>query len=328
MKGGSHGKPSLSTKVKPTGFLGRTFRSFIDFLVKYKYLNILVLPGLLYFLVFKYFPMYGVIIAFKNYRGIGGFWGIFASDWVGLDNFARFFNSIYFGRLLGNTLLISIYRLIFSFPAPIILALLINELRNVFFKRFVQTVTYMPHFLSWVVVSGLMIVLLSPTSGPVNMLMQQLGMEPVAFISDARYFRAVLVVSEIWKSVGWGTIIYLAAISGIDVAMYEAATLDGATRLQKIWHITLPSIKEIIAILFILAVGKILNENFEQIFNLYNPSVYEVSDVFETYVYRQGILQAQYSYSAAVELFKSVISLIMVTASNAVAKKLGAEGLW
>lgn len=328
MKGAGNGKTAIAANTKPVGFLGKAFRGFVDFLVKYKYLNILVLPGLLYFIIFKYFPMYGVIIAFKNYRGIGGFWGIFASEWVGLDNFQRFFESIYFGRLLKNTILISTYRLIFSFPAPIILALLINEIKNIFFKRFVQTVTYMPHFLSWVVVSGLMIVLLSPTSGAINMLLQKLGMDSVAFLSDSRYFRGVLVVSEIWKSVGWGTIIYLAAITGIDVAMYEAATLDGANKLQKIWHITLPSIKEIVAIMFILAVGKILNENFEQIFNLYSPSVYEVSDVFETYVYRQGILQAQYSYSAAVELFKSVISLIMVTASNWVAKRLGAEGLW
>lgn len=301
---------------------------FLNFLVKYRYLHLLMLPGLIYFILFKYVPMYGVIMAFTNFDGSGGFWGILNSEWVGFDNFNRFFSSIYFGRLLRNTVLISVYRLIFSFPAPIIMAILINEIRCNVFKRAVQTITYMPHFLSWVVVSGMLIVLLSPTNGPVNSLLESFGVEPIFFVSDTRYFRSLLVVSEIWKSVGWGTIIYLAAITGIDTEIYEAATIDGASRFQKIWSITLPSLKEIIAIMFILAVGKILNENFEQIFNLYNPTVYEVADVFETYVYRQGILNAQYSYTAAVGLFKSVVSLVLVLISNFVAKRLGAQGLW
>jgi len=328
MKEGMETSSVSATGMKALQYPGRLGKGIIEFLVKYKYLNILAFPCVIYFVIFKYLPMYGVIIAFKDYNGTGGFWGIISSEWIGFVNFERFFSSIYFKRLMLNTVLISTYRLIFSFPAPIILAVLINEIKNIYFKRTVQTITYMPHFLSWVVVSGLIIVLLSPVTGPVNMVIEKLGMEPIFFVSDTKYFRSLLVASEIWKSVGWGTIIYLAAITGINTEIYEAATIDGASRWQKVWNITLPSLKEIIAILFILAVGKILDENFEQIFNLYNPSVYEVSDVFETYVYRQGILQAQYSYSAAVGLFKSFVSLFLVIISNKVAKKLGAEGLW
>lgn len=299
-----------------------------NFFYKYRYLHLMMLPCILFFLIFKYIPMYGLIIAFKDYDAVGGFWGILSAPWVGLENFRRFFSSIYFGRLLRNTLLISIYRLIFSFPAPIIMAILINEIRNTKFKRAVQTITYMPHFLSWVIVSGLLIVLLSPTSGPVAELYRQLGMEPVTFLSDTRYFRSLLVMSEVWKSVGWGTIIYLAAITGIDQEIYEAATVDGASRIQKIFKITLPQMSDIISIMLILAVGKILDENFEQVFNMYSPAVYEVADVFETYVYRTGILNAQYSYSAAVGVFKSVVSLILVLVSNKIAQMLGNEGIW
>jgi putative aldouronate transport system permease protein len=302
--------------------------TFVEFLVKYKYLNLLALPCVLYFVLFKYVPMYGLIIAFENYKGTGGFIGMFTADWVGFLQFKRFFTSIYFGRLLRNTLLISTYRLIFSFPAPIILAILINEVNNLTFKKIVQTITYMPHFLSWVVVAGLIIVLLSPSYGPICAIMTFLGLDPIYFVSDSRFFRSLIVLSEIWKSVGWGTIVYLAAITGIDQEIYEAATIDGASRWQKIVYITVPSIREIIAILFILQVGRILNENFEQSFNLYNPSVYDVSDVFETYVYRAGIMETQYSYSAAVGLFKSVVSLVLVVMSNFVAKLLGSEGLW
>jgi putative aldouronate transport system permease protein len=300
-----------------------------NFFVKYRYLHLMALPCAAYFIVFKYLPMYGVIIAFKNYEPVDGFWGIITAPWAGFANFKRFFSSIYFGRLLRNTLLISAYRLVFSFPAPIIMAVLINEINGRRFKRIVQTITYMPHFLSWVIVAGLMTVLLSPTSGPAAMIFKNLGMRPVTFLSDPRFFRSLIVISEIWKSVGFGTIIYLAAITGIDQEIYEAATIDGATRLQKIFRITLPQLlASIISIMFILAVGRILDENFEQIFNLYNPSVYEAGDVFETYVYRTGIVSAQYSYSAAVGVLKSAVSLILVYVSNKAAHFLGNEGLW
>lgn len=299
----------------------------MEFFVKYKWLHLMAIPGILYFLIFKYLPMGGLVIAFKNYKGVGGIAGIFTAEWVGFAQFERFFSSIYFTRLMRNTLLISVYRLVFSFPCPILLAVLINEITSTKFKRTVQTISYMPHFLSWVVVAGLLATLLS-TSGPINEALAALGLEKIYFLSDTRYFRSVLVVSEIWKGIGWGSIVYLAAITGIDPQIYEAASIDGANRWQRILHITIPSIKETIAIMLILQVGKILNENFEQIFNLYNPSVYEVADVFETYVYRIGLVNQQYSYSAAVGLFKSVISLILVVTTNRAAKRMGNEGLW
>lgn len=319
----------VANTTKQTIVKNKTFKKkAFEFWTKYKYLHILALPCVLYFIVFKYLPMYGIIIAFKDYSGSGGFWGIIDSEWVGLLQFRRFFNSVYFYRLTRNTLLISGYRLIFGFPMPILLALLLNEIRNIHFKKTVQTITYMPHFLSWVVVAGLVTTFLSPTSGPLNILLKQFGIEPIYFLGEKKYFRSILVISSIWKEIGWSSIIYLAAIAGIDPTLYEAATMDGARKWQKIWHITLPSIKEIIVIFLILAVGRILDENFEQILNLYNELVYEVADVYETYVYRQGLVEGLFAYSAAVNLFKAVISLIMVYGTNKIAKRIGAEGLW
>lgn len=298
-----------------------------NFFVRYKWLNILAIPGVIYFIVFKYLPMLGIYMAFTNYRGVGGVLGIFTAPFVGLQQFEQFFTSIYFTRLLRNTLLISLYRLIFAFPCPIILAVLINEINSTRFKKTVQTISYLPHFLSWVVVAGLVSTLLS-TSGPVNAIIKALGGSPILFLSDARYFRSILIISDIWKNIGWGSIVYLAAITSISPEIYEAAELDGASRLQRAIHITLPSIRSIIAVMLILQVGKVLNEGFEQIFNMYNPSVYEVGDVFETYVYRIGLVNNQYSYSSAVGLFKSVISLLLVVTTNRLAKRLGNEGLW
>jgi putative aldouronate transport system permease protein len=315
-------------KIKRRKLPNANSNSILKFLIKYRYINLMALPCVLYFIIFKYLPMYGIIIAFKNYEGTGGFWGIISSPWVGVRYFKMFFGSIYFWRLLGNTVILSFYKLIFAFPAPIILALLINEIKNIHFKRAVQTITYMPYFLSWVVVTGLIMQILSPTSGPVNALLVQMGKEPVSFLSDSNLLRSILVGSEIWKGVGWGSIIYLAAITGIDQEQYEAATIDGATKLQKMRYITLPGISEIIAIMLILQIGHILDGNFEQIFNLYSPAVYDVTDIFDTYVYRQGIQESKFSYSAAVGLFKSVVALVLVLLSNKAAKKLGSEGLW
>jgi len=211
---------------------------------------------------------------------------------------------------------------------PIILAILINEVVSVRFKRAVQTITYMPFFLSWVVVSGMIIVLLSPTSGPVAAISQELGLQPTAILSDRRFFRSILVISDIWRSIGFGSIIYLAAITGIDQEIYEAATVDGATRIQKIFRITLPQLGFVISIMLILSLGRILNENFEQIINLYSPAVYEVADVFETYVFRTGVLGRQHSMAAAVGLFQSTVSLVMILFCNRAARMLGYEGLW
>ena len=308
--------------------LKRFRKSAYRFVYKYRYLHLLALPGLVYMLIFQYLPMYGIIIAFKNYRGASGFWGILQAPWVGLQNFRMFFESVYFGRLLFNTLFLSITRLLTAFPLTILFALLLNEIPGFRFKKTVQTISYLPHFLSWVVISGLLIILLSPETGPVNALIKLLGGDPVFFLARPSWFRFVLVASGIWQSLGWSSIVYLAAISGIPQEQYESAELDGASRLQKMRYITLPGISEIVAIMLILAVGRILNENFEQIFNLYSPVVYESADVFETYVYRAGITETRFSYSAAVGLFKSVVSLVMVVAANATAKKLGSSALW
>lgn len=298
------------------------------FLTKYKFFHLLALPGILYYLLFHYVPVYGIIIAFKDYSGMGGIQGIFDSPWVGFRHFTSLFSSEYFWRLLTNTIVISVYRLIWGFPAPIILALLLNEVANERFKRTVQTITYLPHFISWVIIAGLATMLLSPTTGPVNALIKAFGMESINFLADENYFRSVLVVSSIWKEVGWGSIVYLAAISGIPQEQYESAYIEGANRWQRIIYVTLPSITFIIVIFLILRMGKIINENFEQIFNMYNPSVYSVSDVFETFVYRRGIIQADFSYATAVGLFKSVTSLVLVFITNKIAKMLGQEGLW
>ncbi len=300
-----------------------------SFFTDYFWLHLMILPGLVFFLLFKYVPMYGIIIAFKNYKGAGGgYAGIASAPWVGLKNFEVFFNSIYCSRVFGNTLYISLLRLIFSFPAPILLALLINEIRFNWFKRTVQTVTYMPYFLSWVVVAGLLNTLLSPDMGAVNVIIRMFGGTPVYFLSSTAWFRPILILSEIWKSIGYGSIVYLAAITGIDQEQYEAARVDGATKMQQIFHITLPAISEIIAIMLILQIGKMFDDNFDQIYNLYSPSVYEVSDVFETYVYRNGIQSSKFSYSAAVGLVKSVLALMMILFSNRVSKRLGTEGLF
>lgn len=297
------------------------------FFVKYRFFHFLVLPGIVYFLVFHYLPLVGSIIAFKDYNGMGGVAGLFNAPWVGFKYFDQLFQSYYFWRLLRNTLIISSLKLIFAFPAPIFLALLLNEIRMLRFRKVVQTVSYLPHFLSWVVIAGLVQLIVAPY-GPLNALLQDIGLRKVNLLADARYFRGVLVVSSIWQGIGWGSIVYLAAISTVPEEQYEAAILEGATRFQRTWFVTLPSIRFVVVIFLILAVGRIIDEDFEQIFNLYNPAVYQVADVFETFVYRRGILQADFSYATAVGLFKSVTSLILVVVTNKVATLLGQEGLW
>ncbi|MGN0763072.1 MAG: ABC transporter permease [Aristaeellaceae bacterium] len=304
-------------------------RRFLHNVTHYRYLHLMVLPGLAFFLLFKYVPMYGIIIAFKNYKGAaGGFSAIMSAPWIGLKNFEIFFNSLYCERVFKNTIYLSILRLIFSFPAPILLALMINEIRANWFKRTVQTITYMPYFLSWVVVAGLLNTLLSPDNGAINTMIKMAGGQPVYFLTSKQWFRPILIISEIWKNIGYGSIVYLAAITSIDQEQYEAARVDGANKFQQIIHITLPALSEIIAIMLILQIGKMFDDNFDQIFNLYSPSVYEVSDVFETYVYRNGIQQSKFSYSAAVGLVKSVLALAMIVFSNKASKKLGAQGLF
>lgn len=289
---------------------------------------LLMLPALIMLLIFNYIPMSGIIIAFKNVTPYGGLAGMLEAPWAGLDNFKRFFQSYYFTNLMGNTLSISIKRLLVTFPAPIIFALLLNELRSERYKKVVQTVSYMPHFISTVILSGLVVTLLTTNGGIVNRIIVAMGGESKFFIGDPKYFQGVIVGSNLWKELGWNTIIYLAAITGVDVAEHEAAVIDGANRFQRAIYITLPAISNIVVIMLILAVGKLLDAGFEQILLLYSPSVYSVGDIIDTYVYREGIQNLQYSYTTAVGLFKSVLSLILVGGTNWFSKKMGQDGLW
>ncbi|GIO43325.1 protein LplB [Paenibacillus apis] len=292
---------------------------------KNKYLFFMLIPILVWYGIFHYGPMYGVQLAFKEFSPVKGIWG---SDWVGLEHFRfLFYQSPDFARIFRNTILISLYNIVFGFPAPVILALMLNELRSKLFKRLAQSITYIPHFFSWVVLSGIIIVMLSPSEGPVNYIIKLFGGESIYFLTDTSYFRPTLVLTSIWKEIGWGTIIYLAALSGIDPTLYEAATIDGANRWKRIWHITIPSILPVVSIMFILSLGGILNAGFDQIFNLYSPAVYEVADVIDTYVYRAGIQQSQFGLTTAVGLFKNVIGITLVLGTNYVMKRMGQEGV-
>lgn len=292
---------------------------------KNKYLMLLLLPVLAYYAVFHYGPMYGVIIAFKDFYPARG---ILGSAWVGLEHFQRLFTGLYFLPVLKNTLLISFYKLIFGFPAPIILCLLLNEIRRAGFKKAVQSISYLPHFISWVVLAGIVIEVLSPSRGFFNYIIGLLGGEPIFFVADERWFRTVLVGSSIWREVGWQSIIYLAAVTGIDPELYDVADLDGAGRFRKIWNITLPSIAPIIVIMLIFASGSIINDDFDQIYNLLNTKVMAVGDVISTYTYREGLQQMNYSYATAVGLFKNTVALLLVTLTNLLARKLSGSSLW
>jgi len=295
---------------------------------KYRFYYLLALPGILYFIIFHYLPMLGVVIAFKDVSPFGGVQGVIDAPWVGLKHFDRFFNSFFFWDILENTLAISGLKILFGFPAPILFALMLNEVMRTRFKRFIQTVSYLPHFISWVVVTGLITALLATDGGVLTEFLNDATGQRWSFLNNPAQFRGVLVVSHIWKTIGWSSIIYLAAMTGIDQNLYEAAVIDGANRFQQALHITLPSIGFVIAILFIFEVGHILDAGFEQILLLYSPGVYSVADIVDTYVYREGLLGLRYSFAAAVGLFKSVISLILVVGANMLARRLGQPGLW
>ncbi|MBD2847436.1 sugar ABC transporter permease [Paenibacillus sp. IB182496] len=286
---------------------------------------LMLLPVLVYFAIFHYGPMYGVIIAFKDYKILEGTLG---SPWAGLDNFRELFGGYAFGTVLRNTLIINFYKLVFGFSAPIVLALLINEVSVGWFKKSVQTISYLPHFLSWVVLAGLVIEFLSPSRGAVNMALAWFGIDPIYFITEPGWFRAILVSTDIWQTVGFSAIIYLAAIAGINPEMYEAAEVDGISRVQKIWYITLPSMAPVIVIMLILNSGAIINDDFEQVFNLLNAKVMEVGDVLSTYTYTEGLLKMNYSYAAAVGLFKNVVALILVLTANYLASKFSDETIF
>jgi len=288
-------------------------------------LYVLLLLPIVLAIIFRYLPMYGVLIAFKDYR-----WGsgVLESPWNNFDHFKRFFSNPFFGRILFNTVYISLLRILFAFPAPIVLALLVNEVNSNAFKKTVQTVSYLPHFMSWVVLASIVTEFFSPTRGPVGYVYVLLGREPVNWLNSADMFRGLLIVTGVWKEVGWGAIIYLAALSSIDLSLYENAVVDGANRFQRVLHITLPALVPIMIILFILNLGNVLDAGFEQIFNLYSPLVYSVADVIDTYIYRAGILDQKYGFSAAIGLFKNVIGLLLIVGSNFIIRRFSEYGIW
>lgn len=294
-------------------------------------LQLMIIPALLFVALFQYLPMWGILMSFQDYNLIKGF---MASDWVGIKHFRMFFEAPEFWNIMRNTLVISLLKLAFSFPAPIVLALMLNELKYVAFKRTIQTVSYLPHFISWVIVSGLIFSLLAVDNGSVNGLLEKLGLieEPVNWMSIPKYFWGIVVVADIWKNIGFGAIIYLAAIAGVDPHLYEAADMDGAGRFRKMISITVPSIAPVIIILLILEVSKILNAGFEEILLLTNRGsnaiLRPVSEIIDTYVYRIGIENARYSYATAVGLFKAVLSVSLLVIANSIARRMGRSSLW
>ncbi|WP_372663438.1 ABC transporter permease [Cohnella sp.] len=300
--------------------------TFIRFLKQWD-IQLMVLPGLALIFVFSYIPMYGVLTAFKDFNIIRGFMD---SPWVGFKHFEMFYNSPDIKEVLRNTIVISLLKFGIGFPAPIILALMLNEVRHMFFKRLVQTVSYLPHFLSWVIVAGMVMSMLSTDNGSVNMLLEKMNLidEPINFLSLPEYFWSILISTGVWKEIGFASIVYLAAIAGVDPHLYEAAEMDGASKLKQIYLITLPSIMPVIAIFMILAIGNLLNAGFEDILLLAsNPILRDVSDVIDTYVYRVGIQNSRFSYATAIGLFKALISVGMLVLANWFARRSG-NSLW
>ncbi|ULL18227.1 sugar ABC transporter permease [Paenibacillus sp. H1-7] len=296
----------------------KLFRSHIE-------MYVLLIPGLIFLLLFKYTPMYGIVIAFQDFNI---FDGIAGSKWVGLEQFRKLMQSEEFVQVFTNTLLISVYKIVLLFPVPIVVALLLNEIRRMFFKRTVQTIIYLPHFLSWVIISGLFINILSPSGGLVNQFLAWLGMKEISFLLDNDYFRSVVVFTAGWKEVGWNAIIFIAAIAGIEQEQYEAASIDGAGRIKQMWYITLPGILPTIVLMFILRIGHLLDAGTEQILTMYNPVVYQTGDVIGTYVYRVGLGKMDYSFSTAVGLFNSVVGFLLIVFGNTFSKKLLHRSIW
>ncbi|NHN29247.1 ABC transporter permease [Paenibacillus agricola] len=290
-----------------------------------KYLLLLCVPGLLYFLIFKYLPMWGVLLAFKNYQPYIGF---FESEWVGFANFKQLFQDPIFFKLMRNTLLLGFYDMVFFFPAPIVLALLLNEVRISLYKRLIQTIIYVPHFISMVILASISYLLLTTEGGVVNEMLFSLTGQRFDFLTSENWFRPVIIGQSLWKEVGWGTIIFLAALAGVDQEQYEAAIVDGANRFRQVWHITLPAIRGTIIVLLILRMGNFLDRGFEQVLLMSNALNRPVAEVFDTYVYALGITQGAFSYSTAVGLFKAIIGIILVFTSNYLAKRAGHSGIF
>lgn len=285
----------------------------------------MLIPGIIYYLVFRYLPMAGLVMAFQDYKLS---LGIFGSPWVGIGNFQEIFNGPFFSRILWNSFYISFLKLLFGFPAPIILALSLNEVRVRWFKQTIQTSTFLPYFLSWVIIYGMVLALVSPSIGLINLAIKGLGGEPINFLTDKTWFLVVVVSSSVWAATGYGAVIYLAALSNISPDLYEAATIDGASKLQQIRYISLPGILPVMVLLLIINLGYILDAGFDQIYIFYNPQVYPVADIIDTWVFRNGIEQLRFGISVAMGLFRSGIGLVLVLLAHTVAKRLTGHGIW
>lgn len=288
-------------------------------------LYLFLIPTIAYFLVFRYYPMYGLQIAFRNYKATKGIWG---SQWVGLKNFERFFAAADFQRLLSNTLAVSVGTLLFSFPIPIILALLLNQLPSQRYKKLVQTVVYAPHFISTVVLIGIVFLFLSPSSGIINFIIVKLGGTPIHFTAEASWFRPLYIGTEIWQNSGWGSILYLAALASISPELHEAAVVDGANKFQRVWHVDIPGILPTIVIMFILNSGKVMAVGFEKAYLMQTSLNIPASEIIATYVYKRGLLQSQFSFSAAVGVFESVANLILILSVNFISRKVTDSSLF
>ncbi|ARC74818.1 ABC transporter permease [Bacillus licheniformis] len=316
----------VQTGKNPALVVGKKRKTrFWEKLLQQKYLYLMILPGVIYFLLFKYVPMWGIVIAFQDYQP---FLGITGREWVGFKHFERLFTEPTFFMLLKNTLILFFLNLVVFFPIPIILALLLNEVRVALFKKFVQTLIYIPHFMSWVIVVSLSFVLLTVDGGLINEIIAYFGGEKINFLLNESWFRPMYILQVIWREAGWSTIIYLAAITAVDPQLYEAAKMDGANRLRRMWHVTLPAIRSVIVVLLILKIGDTLELGFEHVYLLLNATNREVAEIFDTYVYTAGLKQGQFSYSTAVGLFKAAVGLILVVFANRMAKKFGEEGIY
>ncbi|GBG10016.1 protein lplB [Paenibacillus agaridevorans] len=285
----------------------------------------LLIPGLIFLFLFKYAPMYGIIIAFQDFNIFGGISG---SEWVGMAQFERLLQSDEFMQVLTNTLLISLYKITILFPIPIVIALMLNEVRRMFFKRTIQTIIYLPHFLSWVIISGLFINILSPSGGIVNEIIRSFGGEPISFFTSNSLFRSLVVFTAGWKEMGWNAIVFIAALAGIEQEQYEAAAIDGAGRIRQMWSISLPGMLPTIVLMFILRIGSLLEAGTEQILTMYNPLVYETGDVIGTFVYRMGLGQQDYSFSTAVGLFNSAVGFLLIIIGNMLSRKFIGRSIW
>lgn len=294
-------------------------------LYRNRWFYVMMAPGLLYYLLFHYLPMVGIVVAFQDYNLMKGFVG---SKWVGFDNFRIIFDNPDFYKILKNTLIISVYRIFFNTLPDVMLALMLNEIRSQWFKRFVQTITYGPYFLSWVIVYGLTFSFLAPGSGLITNFFRDMGWGDLNLLTDKDFFRPLLIVTDLWKNTGFGAIIYLAALASINSELYEAAVVDGANRWRQLWHITLPGIREVFVLLLILRIGSILDAGFDQVYIFLNSTVYEVGDIIDTWVFRNLLERLDFTLTAATGVFKSVIALVLVITANKIAKKVGGSGIW